>query len=78
MFVDVFDARKKHLIKYPIAELLCTGVLMFVFRLKSRRQITYKLRNNDISAEKFKLLWGTEKVPHGDTLNYFELIETFA
>ena len=60
IFGSVFDVRKKHLIKYSVAELLCTGVLMFVFHLKSRRQIAYKLGKNEMSEEKFKELleWG--------------------
>lgn len=66
----VFDPRKKHLIRYSMTTLLCTGILMFVFRLGARRQINYILRNNEISEEKFKALFNIAKIPHGDTLNY--------
>jgi hypothetical protein len=70
IFGGVSDARDQSLIIYPIAELLFTGVLMYLFRLSARRQINYELRKNEASEGKFKALWGKEKVPHGDTLNY--------
>ena len=43
---------------------------MFVFRLGARRQINHKLRGNGPSRAKSKVWFGTEEVPHGDTLNY--------
>ena len=43
---------------------------MFMFRLEARRQINYKLRGNGPSRTKSKAWFGTEEVPHGDTLNY--------
>jgi hypothetical protein len=70
IFGGVSEARDQSLIIYPIAELLFTGVLMYLFRLGARRQINYELRKNEASEGKFKALWGKEKVPHGDTLNY--------
>lgn len=70
IFGGVTDARKQYLITYPLESLLFTGVLMYLFRLGARRQINFELRDNENSEEKFEVLWGTEKVPHGDTLNY--------
>ena len=45
-------------------------MLLFVFRLGSRREANYKLRGNGASATKFAAWFGVEGVPHGDTLNY--------
>jgi hypothetical protein len=70
IFKGVSDARNQSLITYSIEELLFTGVLMFVLRLGARREINHKLRGNKISEKKSKALFGTEKIPHGDTLNY--------
>ena len=70
IFGKVFDARKSHLIRYSLTSLLCTGVLMFIFRLGSRRQIQHLLGGNKNSAEKFQVLLDILRVPHGDTLNY--------
>ena len=70
IFQGVSDPRNPHLIKYPLAQLLCTGVLLFVFRLGSRREVNYKLRGNGPSAAKFAAWFGVQDVPHGDTLNY--------
>lgn len=70
IFGGVSDPRNPHLIKYPLAQLLCTGVLLFVFRLGSRREANYKLRHNGPSAAKFATWFGVQEVPHGDTVNY--------
>ncbi|RUM46427.1 MAG: hypothetical protein DSY80_02215 [Desulfocapsa sp.] len=70
IFGKVFDPRKNYLIRYSLISLLCTGVLMFVFRLGSRRQIKHVLGGNKKSEEKFRALFDILKVPHGDTLNY--------
>jgi hypothetical protein len=42
--------------------------MMFLFRLRARRQIGLLLRNAS-SATKFQALFGVEGVPHGDTLD---------
>jgi hypothetical protein len=55
-------------IVYPLASLAFTGVSMFLFRLRSRRQIGFLLRNGP-STRKFQALFGVESVPHGDTLD---------
>jgi hypothetical protein len=70
IFAGVVDARNPDLITYPIEALLSTGILMYIFRLGSRRQIKYQLRDNGASETKFEAWFGVEDIPHGDTLNY--------
>ena len=70
IFREVTDPRNPDWIIYPIEALLCTGVLMFLFRLGSRRQIKHKLRSNGPSQSKFGTWFEVEEIPHGDTLNY--------
>jgi hypothetical protein len=55
IFEGVRDSRNPEMIIYPLEGLMCTGVLMFLFRLGARREINYKLRGNDHSRTKF--LW---------------------
>jgi hypothetical protein len=64
------DKRGQKRIIYPIESLLFTGMLMYICLLGSRRNITYKLRGSATAEEKSKKLFGTEHIPHGDTLNY--------
>jgi hypothetical protein len=70
IFAGVTDGRNPNLITYPLAQLLCTGVLLYVFRLGSRRQIQYQLRENGPSQAKMESWFDVAAVPHGDTLNY--------
>lgn len=70
IFGNITDPRNPDLSTYTPVELMFTGVLMFLFRLEARRQINYKLRGNGPSRAKSKAWFGTEEVPHGDTLNY--------
>ena len=70
IFSGVTDARNPNWISYPIEALLCTGVMMFLFRLGSRRQIKQQLRDNEPSEGKFGFWFEVEEIPHGDTLNY--------
>lgn len=50
---------------------------MYIFRLGARRQINHMLRGNTRSEEKSKAWFGTNEIPHGDTLNYaFKRVET--
>ena len=70
IFKNVTEPRNPELITYPLAELLFTGVLMFLCRLGARREINHKLRGNRPATAKFKALFGTDEIPHGDTLNY--------
>ena len=55
VFEGVRDPRNPEMIIYPLEGLMCTGVLMFLYRLGARREINYKLRGNDHSQSKF--LW---------------------
>jgi len=70
IFSGVTDPRNLDWITYSLESLLCTGVMMFMFRLGARRQINYQLRGNEPSQAKFEALFGVEDIPHGDTLNY--------
>lgn len=70
IFKGVVDARHPDLITYPLASLLCTGLLMFIFRLGSRRQIKYQLCENGPSQAKMETWFDVPTIPHGDTLNY--------
>lgn len=70
LFKGVRDGRNLARITYPMEELLFTGVLMFLFQLGSRREINFKLRGNGSAEEKSWQIFGTEHIPHGDTLDY--------
>jgi hypothetical protein len=70
MFQGITDPRNPGLIIYPLEGLLCTGTLMYLFRLGARREINNKLRGNGLSRAKFAAWFGVEEIPHGDTLNY--------
>lgn len=70
IFKDVNDGRNPEMITYPLGELLFTGVLMYLCHLGSRRDINYKLRGNESAEEKSRQMFGTEHIPHGDTLEY--------
>ncbi len=69
LFRHVDDLRAPELITYPLESLFFAGVLMFLCRLGSRRQIGHMLRGNGPSAAKFRTLFDIETCPHGDTLN---------
>lgn len=66
----VSDKREAGKIHYPMEVMLFTGVLLFLCQLGSRRQVNYKLRENEAARRKYRALFGTEDIPHGDTLNY--------
>jgi len=67
LFAHVPDPRDPTKIVYPLASLAFAGVIMFLFRLKARRQIGLLLRNAP-SVCKFQALFGVGRFPHGDTL----------
>jgi hypothetical protein len=69
LFASVSDPRHPAFITYPLASVLSTGVLMFLFRLGARRQVNLMLRNNGPSSAKFEALFRVDACPHGDTLN---------
>ncbi len=65
------DPRNPEKIKYPLNHLICTGILLFLCKLGSRRQIKYffntpEFINNLNHFAKTKL----ESVAHPDTLEY--------
>lgn len=64
---SVGDPRQKNRIQYPLNCLLFTGILMFLCRLGSRRQIRFSL-SSPAAAEKYGALFSVFQVPHGDTL----------
>jgi hypothetical protein len=68
LFAGVHDPRDLAKIHYSLPALLTIGLFMFLCRLGARRQIGLQLRNAR-GARKMKSLFGTEAVPHGDTLN---------
>jgi hypothetical protein len=70
LFARVQDAREAGKITYPLRVVLFTGVLLFVCQLGSRRQINHKLRGNGAVKQKYRILFGVDEIPHGDTLNY--------
>jgi hypothetical protein len=70
IFRGMIDRRNPVLSTYPLASLLCTGVLLFLFRLGSRRQIHYQLHENEPSQAKLGSWFEVPCVPQGDTLNY--------
>ena len=70
IFSGVRDGRNPKWITYPIEGLFCAGVLMFLFRLGSRRQINHQMRGNGPSQSKFEAWFDVENIPHGDTINY--------
>jgi len=69
IFKGMADPRSPKKITYSLTSLCFAGVLMFLFRLGARRQVTHLLRNNEPSGKKFELLFDVETFPHGDTLN---------
>ena len=68
LFAHVTDPRDPLKITYPLASLAFAGIMMFLFRLKARRQIGLLLRNGP-SIRKFQTLFDVESFPHGDTLD---------
>jgi hypothetical protein len=69
LFAGVSDPRRPELIIYPLAQVLFTGVLMFVCRLGARRQVGLMFRDNAPSVSKFEALFQVARCPHGDTLD---------
>lgn len=70
LFKDVTDPRDPKKIKYPLEGLLTVGVLLYLFRLRARRQVNHQLRGNGPSEAKFEAWFDVETIPHGDTLDY--------
>lgn len=70
LFSRVLDPREPSKIIYPLPSVVFAGILMFLCRLGSRRQLNEKFRNNSGSEEKFQELFHVATSPHGDSLNY--------
>ena len=64
----VSDPRDPAKITYPLPVLLFTGLLLFLYRLGARRQVTHLLRQG-VSNANFQALFGVAACPHGDTLH---------
>ena len=62
------DPRDPAKITYPLPVLLFTGLLIFLYRLGARRQVTHLLRQG-ISNANFQALFSGEACPPGDTLH---------
>ena len=63
----VSDPRDPAKITYPLPVLLFTDLLLFLYRLGARRQVTHLLRQG-VSNANFYALFGVATCPHGDTL----------
>jgi hypothetical protein len=70
IFRDVSDERQAGKVIYALPVMLFTGVLLFMCQLGARRQINHQLRGNQRVRKKYRVLFGAEDIPHGDTLNY--------
>jgi hypothetical protein len=68
LFSGTSDPRSPRKVTYPLPTLAFIGVLMFLCHLGARRQIKLML-DTPASAATFKVLFGVEAIPHGDTLN---------
>lgn len=55
-------------VRYSVSALVFLGLLMFCCRLGARRQVRLKLFTTFL-ADLFKMLFGADRVPHGDTMN---------
>jgi len=69
LFRPIHDPRVPYFTTYPLPAVCFAGVLMFLCRLGSRRQINHMFRRNGPSEAKFQALFDVETCPHGDTLN---------
>jgi hypothetical protein len=68
LFLDVHDPRDQDKITYPLPSLSFIAILIFLCRLKARRQVKYRLHTPAARAT-FHSLFGVDRIPHGDTLN---------
>lgn len=67
LWKNISDPRDPKKTVYPFASLAFAGILMFLCRLRARRQIGHLLRN-DNSVAIYLNLFKVESFPHGDTL----------
>lgn len=65
------DPRNPNKITYSLPELILTGMLLFLFKLGSRRQIDYLFNTPEFLSHLAHLSGATpDRVPHNDTLAY--------
>lgn len=69
LFSSIHDPRHPSFTIYPLPAVCFAVLLMFLFRLGSRRQINNLLRGNGPSEAKFQMLFNVDTCPHGDTAN---------
>ena len=65
----VSDPRHPKRITYPVSCLLFAGMLIFLYRLRSRRQVKFLLQQGP-SAQSLLTLFQVPACPHGDTLDH--------
>ncbi len=68
LFCGITDPRDPKKIVYPVGELAFAAILMFICRLKSRRQLAFQLRGG-LGGDKYRKLFHLPDCPHGDTIN---------
>ena len=69
LFQPLHDPRHPSFTLYPVPAICFAALVMFLYRLGSRRQINHLLRGNGPSAAKFQALFNVATCPHGDTVN---------
>jgi hypothetical protein len=70
LFHPIRDPRHPSFTIYPLPAVCFAGMLTFLCRLGSRRQINHMLRGNGPSAAKFQASFGVETCPHGEPLRH--------
>lgn len=70
--IEITDPRDTRKIVYSQKSLILAGLLLFVLRLGSRRQMNYRL-NSKILVQNLKRAFGyeAETMPHGDTIKNY-------
>ena len=68
-FEQIPDPRNPFLTKHKLTVLLLYGILLFFFRLKSRREANRMLSRSQFRESINAVLPELETLPHGDTLN---------
>ncbi|MFC1852148.1 transposase family protein [candidate division CSSED10-310 bacterium] len=68
LFSHIHDPREQAKITYSLPSLSFIAILIFLCRLKARRQVKYRLHTTAAQAT-FDSLFGINRIPHGDTLN---------
>jgi len=68
LFRNIIDPRDSRKITYTLPCLATVGMLMFLFRLGTRKQIVKKLRNG-YCIHQLQAIFEVTTAPHGDTLN---------